>query len=68
VGLLVALGTLMLLVAGILYLLAYGGAHEDTGVTWSNNAEARHLRTFSVLLGLAGLSALVASRRVRRGR
>ena len=65
---LVGLGILLLVAAGFLYLLAYGAAHEDTGTTWSNNAQARDARTFSVLLGLAGLASLVASLRVRRRR
>jgi len=67
-GLLVGLGILTLIAAGFLFLLAYGAAHEDTGTTWSNTPQARHARTFSVLLGLAGLASLVASLRVRRRR
>jgi len=66
VALLVWLGVLLIFAAVLLFWVAYAGAHGDVGTTWSNNPEARHARSISVLLALGGFASLVASRRTIR--
>ena len=59
-AILVARGVVMLIVALGVAMVAYAGANDDVGVTWSSNPEARHVLVIGIVIGSGGLASLVA--------